>query len=249
MDCKTAHMLLDLVRPGAAELDAAEADALRDHLDACPACAALAACERQLDEYLGQAVRDVPVPDLPKSRLLAHLGRERAVLLRRRALRVAAVAAGIALAVAFWWYWQYSRRPVLDVDQIVRMVDRKAFNGPEAVEEWFREQGVHMLAPTQFGDAQLNYNLLDSYDLVEFRGVRVPHLLFLNPGSGGASARIYVLSDRSFKVDEQAPRDPAVGSTHRVQVFRSADHPDVIYLVIYTGESLKPFYTAPRPAA
>jgi hypothetical protein len=250
MDCKTAHMLLDIARPWAAELDAAEAGALREHLAGCPACAARAEAERGVDEHLASAIRDVPVPAGPRGRLLARLAGERAACWRRRLLRVSAAAAALALAVALGWYWQYSRRPVLDPDRIVIELDRQTANGPDKVEEWFREQGFAMIAPTNIGEggAQLNYTLLDSYGFAQFQGVRVPELVFFHQGSGNALARIYVVSDRLFKVDEQNLR-PAVGSNHRVQVIPHPDQPHVFYVVIYTGENLKPFFTPPQRAA
>lgn len=43
MDCNTARLLLAFVRPSnPTETDAAEAEALQQHLDGCAACAALA---------------------------------------------------------------------------------------------------------------------------------------------------------------------------------------------------------------
>jgi hypothetical protein len=248
MDCKTAHMLLDFARPWAAELDAADAGALRDHLATCPACATQAEAEHRIDEHLGSAIRDVAVPAGLRGRLLARLARERSASWRRRALRVSAVAAMVALVVTLYWSWQYTRRPVLDPDRIVAELDRQTANSPDKVEEWFRQQGVTMIAPTNIGEggAQLNYTLLSSYGFGELLGVRVPYLVFFHPGSG--VARIYVVSDPPFKVEEQNLR-PAVGSSHRVEVKRHPEQPHVYYVVIYTSESLKPFLTAPQRAA
>ena len=62
MDCRTARHLLDYARPRVPELDRPDQEALDGHLAVCPECDALARAERQFDEHLGQAVRDVPVP-------------------------------------------------------------------------------------------------------------------------------------------------------------------------------------------
>src|SRR5262245_10465360 len=105
MDCRNARLLLEFARPLTAELDAGEAEALQGHLADCPECGALAREERRLDEHLGRAVRDVPVPEGLRDRLLARLATERDAWFRRWLLRAVGVAAGIALAV--WLVWLY----------------------------------------------------------------------------------------------------------------------------------------------
>jgi len=233
-------MLLAFARPWSPELDADEAGALRDHLAGCPACAAQAERAQRADDQLGRAVRAVPMPEGLHGRLLDHLAAERAVRRRRRVLRVAAVAAALLLALTVGWYVRLSMRPVVDADEIAREFDRRAYNAPEKVQEWFLEQcGVAMVAPTQVNDAPLNYDLLVWYEMVEFQRVPVPQLVFFHQGTG-ALARLYVLSDRSFNLDETL-RTQAAGSNHRVEVFRQPDNPHVVYVIVYTGESLTPF--------
>src|SRR5262249_20291201 len=84
-------------------LDAAEAEALRSHLDACPHCRADAAW----DERLGAALRDVPLP--------AARGRFEGPVLRRLACRRLwhwSMAASAALAVGVVaWQSALLRRP------------------------------------------------------------------------------------------------------------------------------------------
>jgi len=242
-------MLLTLARPWAPELDAIEAQALRDHLAGCPACAAEAAREERVERQLGQAVRDVPIPEGLHGRLLHRLADDRAARLRRRMVRVAAVAAALLVAVAVGWYVRWSMRPSVDANEIALLFERRAYNAPVKVEEWFLNQrGVVMVAPTQVNDSPLNYALLDSYEMAEFQGVLVPQLVFFQPGPGAALARIYVLSDRSFNPDETLPAS-AVGSSHRVEVFGHPDNPHLVYVIVYTGESLQPFFiTHPRGA-
>src|SRR5947199_10073810 len=106
MDCKTARLLLDFDRPGAADLERADADALEGHLAGCPQCDALAHSERQLDATLGRAMRQVEVPDGLRAQLLARLEAERGAWYRRwygHGFR--ALAAAAAVLVLLWVRW------------------------------------------------------------------------------------------------------------------------------------------------
>src|SRR6185437_4010371 len=89
MDCKTARLLLDFVRPQAPELPAEEDGVLQNHLDHCPDCHSLARGERQLDERLGKAMLQVEVPAGLREHLLARLEVERGDWYRRRFARAA----------------------------------------------------------------------------------------------------------------------------------------------------------------
>jgi hypothetical protein len=241
-------MLLDISHPGASELDAADAAALREHLEGCTVCATQAEHARRVDDHLGRAIREVAVPAGLRGRLLDRLAAKRAVRFRRRGLQVAACAAAVWLLASAFYYVRYLYRPVLDAEQIVVEIDARAFNSPEKVEEWFRnERGIVMMAPVQLNAAQLDYSLLDGFGMAEFQGVQVPLLVFFRPGSRGALARIYVLTDTAVNLDDQARPTRAAGSSHRVEVFRHPEDPRWIYVAIYTGESLNPFFIDHRP--
>jgi hypothetical protein len=248
MDCASAQALLAFDRPWASELDAAEADALRAHLAACPTCGAHAERERLTDERLTQAMRDVPVPEGLQNRLKAGLAAERRLTFRRRCWQVSAAAAAIVLALGIGWYVRWSLRPGVDADEIVRWFDDRPYNSPERVQEWFRDRyGVTMTAPGQFNNAALNYNLLAWYDLAQFQGREVPTLFFVAPGP--ASAQIFVLSDDAFNLADTGLAVRAAGSFHGVEVVRPAGNPHVIYVILYTGGSLTPFFNAMPPPA
>ena len=77
MDCRTARLLLDYHRPQASELASSEAGALEQHLSVCSECDALTRAERQADARLGKAMRDVPIPDRLRDRVLARLHADR----------------------------------------------------------------------------------------------------------------------------------------------------------------------------
>src|SRR5262245_43464518 len=102
MDCRTARMLMSFARPCVSREESADVGDLETHLADCPECGGAARNEARLDDHIGQALRDVPVPDGLHSRLLAAL--EPAVLAwyRRRPMKWAGglgLAAAIALVV------------------------------------------------------------------------------------------------------------------------------------------------------
>jgi hypothetical protein len=248
MNCDTARLLGELSGPAVTELDPAEAAALREHLAGCPDCTEWGQRARRLDEHLGRAMRDVPLPAGLQDRLHNRLRAARSAQRRRVVVRAAAVAAAVLLALGLGWYWRLSLRPLVNADQVAVELGEMAGNRPDRVEDWFRARGVSMIAPAQFNEAPLNYALLESYGMAEFQGVQVPQLVFFYPGPAPALARIYVLTDRDFNLD-QLVATRAAGSTHRVEVFRLPDNPHVAFVVVYTGDSLTPFFSKARPAA
>src|SRR5438132_4534344 len=96
MNCKPARYLLEFPRAQGCDLDAADQAALDAHLATCGDCDCASRAEKQFDEHVGRAVRDVPVPPGLKDRLLSRLRRERDqrwIEGVKRVARYAAVAA------------------------------------------------------------------------------------------------------------------------------------------------------------
>jgi hypothetical protein len=191
MDCKTARLLLDFVRPHASDLEAAEGEKLDEHLVECSDCRALAQNERRLDDHLGQAVRAVAIPQGLDSRILRRLRQERAAWYRRRLLAPAGLVAAAVVVLAVWLgFGQRKSLPGVDLHEVYEAVNFRS-SEPSLVEDWFRETyRVQTAVPPQ-----MNFTLLAFYDLAEFQGQRVPFLLFIR---GGATARVYILSDKQF---------------------------------------------------
>ncbi len=230
MDCKTARLLLEFARPTAPELDPAEAERLHEHLADCPDCGPLCQVERKVDDHLARAVRAVPLPEGLEARLGDRLRRERRAWYRRRLWvpGVAAAAAAVILAVSLD-IGRHRSLPGVDLERLYHELISRAGASPAQVEEWFQNTyHVHTVAPAQF-----NYNLLTFYDLADFKGQRVPVLMFQR---GQATARVYILSAEQFDLDaiRPAPGYPA-------EVIRS-DNPQFAYVVIYTGERLDWFF-------
>jgi hypothetical protein len=232
MDCNHARLLLIFARKRS-ELEATEAEALDAHLRNCSPCAGLAEAERRLDESIGEAIRDVPMPAGLHGRLLAGLDRDRSIRRWHRGLTTASLAAGLLLAVGLAWFFWIGARVTPDYEDLYVKVSDKVRATPEAVEAWFQDQGLPMEAPRQF-----NYDLLISYDTAQFMNRRVPRLVFFHRGDNKgflpAVAEVYVLSGRQFHLD-QAPQHPA-----SMELFM--DNPNFQYVaIVSTGGSLMPF--------
>jgi hypothetical protein len=236
MDCTSVRWLVTLTRSD--ELDEAERQAVSAHLSGCSECSALAEAHNRLDDALATAMHRVPVPADLKGRILERLARAR----RPRPWRWAAAAAAL-LAAGFAGYFVLFPGPEeLNVTLIWQKVDLKAT--AESVEGWFNSEfGIAMTAPRNF-----NYNLLDTLDVAEIQGQRVPKLTFLSRNRT-VLAHVYVLSTRQFKPPGQLEAEAALkdgwpgdisipASSHSILIRPNLNAPDFFYLIIATSGSL-----------
>jgi hypothetical protein len=250
MDCKTARLLLEFRGPRARELAVEEAAELEGHLAACPDCDAALRAERRLDDHIGRAVRDVPVPDQLREQLLARLRDERGTRLRGRlawAARGLSVAAALVLCAFLWWHFVGSKPPLLDINQVADAdVQQHRLVGPENVQAWFREQRhVVMVPPKQF-----NYLYLADYDVVEWQGRKVPKLVFFRPDdNASARARVYVVTTEQFDLSRLPPPGGPydVDDSERFQVWQCDSAPGTRYVIFYTGDNLDPLLDPSQP--
>jgi hypothetical protein len=245
MDCNHARLLLEVAHPIATELDARDTEQLAAHLASCPDCGALAENDRLADEQLAKVMRDVPVPDGFKFRLLNRLGRERDAWYRGWLVRAAGLAAALLLAVGLVYAMWGSKKPAPDVGAWHGEVEAQSMAGSAGrVEEVFAAKGVGMKAPSDF-----KYEFLHSFGMADFRGQQVPYLLFFFEGTPPAIAKVYVLSDRQFNLDDLRNYQEFPGSRQNVRVLRHPDHPRFAFIVIYTGrrENIEVFLKPQKP--
>src|SRR5262245_36892485 len=116
MDCSHARLLL----PFARELQGAEAEELREHLQQCPDCGLLAAEESRCDQALGKAVRAVPLPAGLKTRIETRLHKQHAV--RRWVIRSLVAACLLAAAGLSSWYLWLAPPEALDFSSLHQQV-------------------------------------------------------------------------------------------------------------------------------
>jgi hypothetical protein len=237
MDCRTARLLLDYARPQLSELPPSDSDALEAHLAGCVECDALSRAERQVDERLGQAMRDVPMPEGLHDRILARIQSERGDQQRRWlgwTVRAAAVAALVLLTVWIGVIW-YAKKPrALDLWELQEeMFTRDTSADPGKVAAWFHEHyKLKTTAPTGF-----NYRFLKHYDLAECQGRRVPMLFFTR---GDTEARVFVISNEQFDLAALDQSEPLDSAGYHVEVLRDDRDANHAFVAVYKGESLKP---------
>jgi len=244
MDCRTARFLLDFSRPLTKELEETEAEALQDHLADCAECGALAQAERSADHHIGMAMRAVPVPEGLRERLLQRLDAGQRPHDRRRWLwRLAGVAAAACLVLGVWGFVGWRNRPArIDVERLAdSMIVPDVSNPlPDSLERFFQDQGVSTVVPPSW-----NYRRLRYYGLVDVQEKRVPLLLFVHEQD---QARVYILSDKQFDLEDALSKQQNAGSGCRYEVRSSRDN-HFAYLIIYTGDSLEPFLAGGRDRA
>jgi hypothetical protein len=238
MDCKTARLLLDFARPQASELAPEEAGALEGHLDRCPDCHGLARGERQLDEQLGRAMRQVEVPAGLREHLLARLESERGDWHRRRFAhhaRLAVAAAAVVLLSWAAWHWLIHRAaPPVDPEQVAVAANNEIGEDPRAaLEAALKRMGVDTaLSP------HLNYHLLISppslAPLPGYPDRNAPMLVFLQNRPPHRHATVYLIA--AEQIPDTAP--PIVGSaTYKVEILPSAGE-RYTFLVVHDGDNL-----------
>jgi hypothetical protein len=234
MDCRTARLLLHFARPLPSELPAGEAHALEAHLTGCPECEALALAERQFDARLGEVMRQVPVPDGLRERILGRLTTERGD--RRRVwvgwtARAAAVAALVVIGVIIGVAWRGQHPPELDLAALLQERCYRSLDY-DGVRDAFQEQyQLKTATPTAF-----NYGYLKVFGLAECQGRRVPCLFFAH---NKTEAWVYVVNKHQFDLAALPDGEAENSGGYHAAVMR-ADDPDHAFVIIYAGDSLKP---------
>jgi len=234
MDERTAQMLVEWLRLGSQEFDPEQAAAVERHLCAQGDVESLVQQDRELDAFLGPAMRAVPVPaDLP-SRIHTKLAAKRGAASRRRAFRVFGSAAVLLAAFGAVWGVRWSARPLLAPEAIAAHYDPLIQDPFGQARAFLAERGLAFRPALP-----IDPSLLTAFEEVTFQGARVPMLVFTNH-SQRHTARVYVVRSRDFRWESVA--EQAHLSFCDVQIVADRDEPDrVAYVVVYDGHSLEPF--------
>jgi len=238
MDCRTARHLLDFNRPHAPELDRTDQQLLDGHLAVCPDCDALARAERQLDDRLGEAVRDVPVPQGLHERIVQRLHQEREGWYRTqlgRGLRVFAAAAAVFLVAWFGLSaWRQHHLPRPSDDELAQSFNPMTPPDRRDAEHWFGRNVVETNGPSDF-----NYQYLcPVFGFAHFRGEKVPCMTFLRPSDDGerprAVAYVHILSRRQFDLGGLSELSKPY-SPPRFKVEVRKPTAEYAYVIVYSG--------------
>jgi hypothetical protein len=232
MDCRTARYLLEFARPGTNDLDAADRAALDGHLAICPDCDALARAERRLDEHIGEAVRDVPIPAGLKDRLLTNLRQKRDEWWMegmKRTARYAAIAAALLLLV--WGGWKTTQRPPQPTaDELVDVLLTRHVHSLPSKED--AERDLKLSLPPEF-----DYRYLAEYGHTKLMGRQVPFLRFVRSSDTSSIAQyamVYLMTDREFNLSDIPPEHRDTGGYRvKVKICKFSDR--YAYAIVYTG--------------
>jgi hypothetical protein len=252
MDCRTARLLLDFHRPRAGELPADEAVELERHLAGCADCDATGRAARRLDDHFGPAVRDVPLPDGLRERLLSRLKDDRSTRLHRRfawTLRGAAVAAAVLVGTFLWLHFRPPEPAPLDLARLSQAEGEKnRLHSPESVAAWFKERHHITMDPPEF-----DYACLVECGVAEVQGRRVPRLIFYrDPGPDGGNptrATVYVFTRDQFDLEALSTRHgmPVDDFSQPVEVWGPRPgRSDTAYLILFDGDLNKVMLAPPR---
>jgi hypothetical protein len=244
MDCIHARLLIVLQGRDAKELDAQAVAGLEQHLEQCADCLAWSSQESRVDETLAKAIQKVPVPaDLP-SKILHHLEHQPRPRCHARWLSAAAACVLIGAGVA--GYLAYTDKAELTVAHFEQLVSHFENATPGDIEELFANAGMAVQVPLD-----LNFDHFSNHGVTTIRGLRIPRLDYVARRSDGealAVAHVYVLAENAFQLDviRKAIDDkgePIVTSSHKIEARQFEAHPGFVYVIVYTGRSLHPFFT------
>jgi hypothetical protein len=244
MDCKNARLLFDFARPGHEELAPDEAAVLQQHVQHCPDCQEALRAERCLDEAVGRVMLDVPIPDGLQMRLLGQLQRQRDRWSRRLFFRVATAAALVVVTIGLGWYGLTRSVPEkLNLETVHSEAANRQRAGRAEVDEWLKQVSPNqpLTAPPDF-----NYDLLDGdrYKITMLLDSKPTPTLFFSALGGKAFARVYILSSQRYDladIEAQTANASLKSDNVNVDVRRNPTDPEVFYVVVYSGHSLRPF--------
>lgn len=240
MDCIHARVLIVLQGRDSQELDSGAQTALDAHLEQCADCLAWSHQQSRVDEALGGAILNVPVPAALPSKILHTLEHQR----RPRVPWLSAAAAVLLLAIG-GGYWWYTDKPALSLGDFTSDVAQHEVSSPEDVKQWFAEMGLAMEVPKDFG-----FDNCNDYMVAKISGYRLPRLQYIVRGEGEARpvvADVYVVDQQRFQVDEivraiEQNDVPIVTSEHRIQALPCSHASRFIFVVVFTGTRLEAFF-------
>lgn len=222
MECHDVRLLLAFTQRPCEAVDAAEREAVAQHLKGCPDCAAFAHVDRALDDVLGQAMRDVPAPSDLKAKVMKRLAASRGAGRWKWSAGAAAAAALLAIGLYSYFLWSW---PVVTGDDLATFVAQEEWNA-ERARQYLAEHGISVNLPPGFDGRYLR-----TVEIVEFKGRRVAKLGFLvRTDEGSASAIVLILPHHQFRVGSIA--DTTVPGWE-LEVRRQDD---CSYLIFFRGE-------------
>lgn len=245
MDCIHARLVMVLHNREARELDADARAALEQHLEVCADCLAWSHQEGRVDETIGAAVRNVPVPAALPSKILHQLEQRRPA---RRGPWLSAAAACLLLSMSAAGYMWYAQKPDVSLVLVQDHVAIGEIFTAKDVENDFAGLNMPIKVPAEF-----NFEHYKDHIIADVQGLRVPRIDFFSRNDeqgNGTLAYVYIFAkDRFHMVDVMSLGQdfgPIVTSKHRIESRNFADCPGYVYVIVYTGR--QPSFLRPPSA-
>jgi hypothetical protein len=238
MDCDNARLFLPFLRPGGKDLDGAEEAELRAHLEQCSSCNAQAMNANKVDQHLGRAMRAVEVPVGMKARLLERLAEDRGVI-RRKRLRRAGIAAGLAAAVLLaigGWLYKEQKTPI-DPTNVAIAVSMGQTSGQTSETDSAGSVPSFVNTANAFPVGEPTLAELPGHR--RFFGPKVPRFVFVRTppqqtrNNEPEVAIVYAIKKKTgYVVGVPGTNDPS----YRYQAFVHKDNSeDTQYIILYNG--------------
>lgn len=234
MNCHHSRLLLAF-RPD--ELAGEDRAALDAHLRDCPACAAAARNESAADSAVRSALLALPVPDLLRAKLHAHVSALQGAAWRRKATQWGACLLAACLALVLGGVGTYFlTRPTADSEQIQRMVERERLGKEQALQQWLADEGLPAELPEPF-----EYGYVVFHGTGPVGGAKLPCVVFHN---GIDSCRVYIIRKSAVSTPAGGWKDVS-GSECQV---KTVERDGWVYVIAYTSQTLDPFLKQVSPA-
>ena len=240
MDCTNARTWLAFRKPG--ELPADEPAALTAHLTACAACAAAVAGADAFDAAVGRAMTAVPVPTGLRDRLLKQAAARARTTALRKLGQAAGIAATVLVALGIVYGVFVTLRPTFHVDDLTVREDAVRDDPERAVRDWLLAANLPTDLPL---DLDFRNHVFHGTERVQDRDVPVVMFQIHRPGQRPDVAKLYLVRRAQFNLGQLKDSQSSFFSGKVVRP--SESQPGVVYVVLYTTESLTPFQNPPRP--
>ena len=239
MDNQTARLMASLAdRSELAPEDTAE---LNTFLAANPTTAADVAADRAFDAHIARSMKDVPIPEGLKGRLLDRVAIEKGAWYRQKAWSLVGLAAALLVATGGILALRLSTAPDLDPAVAIVPFDEHYQDPAGEINRFLARRGLSFEPARSF-----NMNMADRPVMAELQGREVPMIVFRNQ-TKNATAKVFIIRDTDFNW-KNLPQDGSLVPSiygQQVALVPHATRRDIAYLVVFTGDSLDLFLDKP----
>ncbi len=229
---QNARLLSLVAGPNNSELTPEDRTELESTLNAWPELAEQLKLEREFEARIAKTMQAVSVPSDLKLKIESSLTASQGGGFRKKTYWAMGLAASLLLGFGGVSAYRIANAPTLDLNELIVQADGEADNPRGSVENYLG----HRFSP----ESPINLNLLAFVGSDRLQGRDLP-MIYLRNGSKNVYAKVYVVSSKDFRVAETLPATISGFYGHKVEKLRDKDRKDLIYVILYTGDSINPF--------